>query len=250
MLLKVENLRKNFADHVVLDDVSLDAEKGDVISILGPSGSGKSTLLRCINFLERPNYGKVELQDTLVDFSKPEKGSGLEKKINAIRKKVSMVFQHFNLWSHLSVLENINEAPLRVLKRSKKEATEKADFLLEKVELYKYKNYYPSQLSGGQKQRVAIARALAMDPEVILFDEPTSALDPELVQEVQKVILSLAKEGLTMLIVSHEINFSKDVSKKTIFLHQGKVLAAEKTSNFYKNKNEIPEVRKFLLSVK
>lgn len=232
-LLKINNLHKQFGDKSILKGISLNAELGEIITILGPSGSGKSTLLRCINFLETPSQGTISLNDIEIsaDFLnlKTER-----KKIIEIRKKVSMVFQHFNLWSHLTSIENVIEAPLRVLKISKEEAMEIGKKQLEKVGLLSHKDYYPSKLSGGQKQRVAIARALAMSPEVILFDEPTSSLDPELVQDVLKVIKQLAKESLTMLIVSHEIQFAKDVSDKTIFIYDGLIEEEGKSNKVFK----------------
>ncbi len=249
-LLKVESLSKKFKQDLVLEDVSFTAQRGDVISIIGPSGSGKSTLLRCINFLETPSEGKISLKNETIEFFSNKKNKINFKQINQIRKKVTMVFQHFNLWSHLTVYENIVEAPLKVLKKPKLEVAEKANYLLEKVGLSGHKDHYPSQLSGGQKQRIAIARALAMDPEMILFDEPTSALDPELVQEVLKVIKNLAQEQLTMLIVSHEINFSKEVSNKTMFLHGGKIVSFGETAKVYRNKEKNQLFKKFLSSVK
>lgn len=221
--LEVKNIHKSFGTRSILKGINLTAQKGDVISILGASGSGKSTFLRCINLLEIPNQGEIivegESLKLIPDHNKliPEDPRQIER----IRSKLGMVFQNFNLWSHMSVLENIIEAPIHVLKKSKSEAIAHAEALLEKVGLSERKHDYPISLSGGQQQRVAIARALAMTPSVLLFDEPTSALDPELVQEVLKVMQDLANEGMTMIIVTHEMGFARDVSNKVIFLHQG-----------------------------
>ncbi len=249
-LLQVENLSKKFSQKKILKGFSFSAEKGDVISIIGPSGSGKSTLLRCINFLEKPDEGKVTFQNESLIFDNGKINRDDAKKILAIRKKITMVFQHFNLWSHLNVYQNITEAPLKVLKKNKREVKEKADYLLDKVGLSSYKSYFPAQLSGGQKQRIAIARALAMDPEIILFDEPTSALDPELVQEVLKVIKNLSQEKLTMLIVSHEISFSREVSNKTMFLYDGKINSFSTTEKIYQTGNQNQHLKKFLSNVR
>jgi arginine/ornithine transport system ATP-binding protein len=223
--LVVRDLHKSFNQLKVLKGVSLEAKKGDVISMIGSSGSGKSTFLRCINLLETPTSGDILLHGEAIEF-KTKKGIRVpasRKQVEAMRSKLSMVFQGFNLWSHMSVLENVIEAPVHVLGMSKKEATERAEALLNKVGIFDRKNYYPSQMSGGQQQRAAIARALAMEPEVLLFDEPTSALDPELVGEVLKVMRDLADEGRTMIVVTHEMAFAKDVSSQVVFLHQGKI---------------------------
>lgn len=216
--LRVVDLKKRFGALEVIKGVSLSARRGDVISILGSSGSGKSTLLRCLNFLEEPSEGEI-----WIDACQIQAHSGLarHREINALRAKLGMVFQSFNLWSHKTVLENIVEAPIHVRRVSKEEARLRAEELLSKVGLADKRHTYPSHLSGGQQQRVAIARALAMEPEILLFDEPTSALDPELVGEVLKVIRSLADEGRTMLIVTHELRFARQVSNRIIFLHQG-----------------------------
>ena len=222
----VDDLHKNFGSLEVLKGVSLDADEHEVVSILGSSGSGKSTLLRCINLLETPTSGKVYIQGELIEMQ--TKGSGDivpkdQKQVDRIRSKVSMVFQQFNLWAHMTVLQNVIEAPVHVLKVPKSEAIERAKTVLKRVGLLDRKDYYPAYLSGGQQQRAAIARALAMEPEVMLFDEPTSALDPELVGEVLRVIRSLAEEGRTMLVVTHEMGFAREVSNKVMFLHDGKV---------------------------
>lgn len=222
--LSVENLHKSFGDVEVLKGISLTANKGDVISVLGSSGSGKSTLLRCINFLEMPNSGKIIVNGEEIGIETNRKGVGKPKdikQVERIRTKLAMVFQQFNLWSHMTILENVIEAPIHVLKIPKAEAIEKAEYYLDKVGIKEKLTAYPAQLSGGQQQRAAIARALAMEPEVMLFDEPTSALDPELVGEVLLVIRNLAQEGRTMIVVTHEMGFARDVASRVIFLHNG-----------------------------
>jgi len=224
--LEIRNLHKRYGDLEVLKGISLTARDGDVISILGSSGSGKSTFLRCINLLENPNEGEILVAGEQLRLKRAKDGDLVAadaKQINLMRSKLGFVFQNFNLWPHMSVLDNIIEAPRRVLGLSKAEATESAEALLAKVGIADKRHVYPSQLSGGQQQRAAIARTLAMQPQVILFDEPTSALDPEMVQEVLAVIRSLADEGRTMLLVTHEMNFAKQVSSEVVFLHQGRI---------------------------
>lgn len=224
--LVVEDLHKSFGSVEVLKGVSVTARKGDVISMLGSSGSGKSTFLRCINLLETPNSGKVTVAGETIAMTQTRGGRTVpedKKQVERIRTKLGMVFQSFNLWSHMTVLENVIEAPVHVLGMKKQDAIERAHALLNKVGIYERKEYYPAHLSGGQQQRAAIARALAMEPEVLLFDEPTSALDPELVGEVLKVMRDLAVEGRTMIVVTHEIGFARDVSSDVIFLHQGRI---------------------------
>ena len=224
--LVVKDLHKRFSELEVLKGVSLETEKGDVISMIGSSGSGKSTFLRCINLLETPTSGDIVLHGENVAFRTNKRGEREPadmKQVERMRAQLSMVFQGFILWSHMTVLENIIEAPIHVLGIPRKEAIERAENLLNKVGIFERKHYYPAQMSGGQKQRAAIARALAMEPEVLLFDEPTSALDPELVGEVLKVMRSLAEEGRTMIVVTHEMAFAKDVSSKVLFLHEGKI---------------------------
>lgn len=224
--LVVSDIHKTFGMHEVLKGVSLEANKGDVISMIGSSGSGKSTFLRCINLLEIPTSGEVTVHGQPIEFITNRRGERLPanlKQVEQIRSKLSMVFQGFNLWSHMTVLENVIEAPICVLGIPRKQAIENAERHLQRVGLYDRKDYYPSQMSGGQQQRAAIARALAMDPEVMLFDEPTSALDPELVGEVLQVMKDLAEEGTTMLVVTHEMAFAKEVSSKVLFLHEGKI---------------------------
>ncbi|RED49182.1 amino acid ABC transporter ATP-binding protein (PAAT family) [Aestuariispira insulae] len=225
-MLKVEDLHKNFGNIEVLKGVSLTARKGDVVSMLGSSGSGKSTFLRCINLLEMPNSGTVTVNNEVINMTTDRVGEPKpadQKQVERIRSKLAMVFQSFNLWSHMTVLENIIEAPVHVLGLSKAEAIEKAEALMHKVGIYERQHYYPAHMSGGQQQRAAIARALAMDPDVMLFDEPTSALDPELVGEVLGVMRGLAEEGRTMIVVTHEMGFARDVSSDVIFLHQGRI---------------------------
>jgi histidine transport system ATP-binding protein len=225
--LTVDDLYKNYGNHEVLKGVSIKAKAGDVISIIGSSGSGKSTFLRCINFLEQPCAGRITVNAEEIRTEK-DKNGGLrvanQKQLQSMRTKLSMVFQHFNLWAHMSVLENVIEAPTHALGLSRDEAVARARKYLAKVGLpASMEDKYPSHLSGGQQQRVAIARALAMEPEVMLFDEPTSALDPELVGEVLKVMQALAEEGRTMVVVTHEMAFAREVSNHVIFLHQGKI---------------------------
>ncbi len=224
--VEVRGLHKNFGPLHVLKGLDLEAYRGDVISIIGSSGSGKSTFLRCINMLEVPDAGEVLVageQISLVDDGKNARKPGDQKQINRIRASLGMVFQNFNLWSHMSILENVIEAPVHVLGRSKKQMKIVGAELLEKVGIGEKADQYPAQLSGGQQQRAAIARALAMEPDVLLFDEPTSALDPELVGEVLRVIRALADEGRTMLIVTHEMSFAREVSSKVMFLHEGRI---------------------------
>jgi len=222
--LAVSNIQKSFGDAHVLKGISLDAHKGDVISILGASGSGKSTFLRCINLLETPDDGTISLDGETIEMKRHRDGRllpGNARQVERMRSRLGMVFQSFNLWSHMTVLQNVIEGPLRVLKRPRAECIEEAEQLLHKVGLYDRRDYYPAHLSGGQQQRVAIARALAMNPQVMLFDEPTSALDPELVGEVLRVMRSLAEEGRTMLVVTHEMGFARHVSNRVVYMHGG-----------------------------
>ena len=226
-MINVENLFKNFGDLKVLKNISTTVNKGEVISIIGPSGSGKSTFLRCINKLEEPTEGHIyidgmDLMDKNTD-------------INKIRERVGMVFQHFNLFPNMTVLENLTLSPTMVKKESKEEAEKYALYLLKKVGLSDKANSYPTQLSGGQKQRIAIARALAMKPEVILFDEPTSALDPEMIKEVLDVMRDLAKEGMTMLIVTHEMGFARNVGNRILFMDNGEIIEDCSPKDFFEN---------------
>ncbi|HSS66897.1 MAG TPA: ATP-binding cassette domain-containing protein, partial [Gammaproteobacteria bacterium] len=224
--LVVENIHKSFGDVDVLKGISLVAREHEVVSILGSSGSGKSTFLRCIYLLETPNTGKVYVHGELIRMRERDGREAIpedRQQVERIRSKLGMVFQQFNLWAHMTVMQNVIEAPVHVLKIPRAEAMERAEQVLHKVGMFERKDYYPAHLSGGQQQRAAIARALAMEPELMLFDEPTSALDPELVGEVLKVMRSLAEEGRTMLVVTHEMGFAKDVSNHVIFLHEGLV---------------------------
>jgi len=224
--LQVEDLHKSFGSVEVLKGISLEAHEQDVISILGSSGSGKSTLLRCINLLETPSAGKVYVRGELIKMREKRPGERIaedRRQVERIRSKLAMVFQQFNLWAHMTAIQNVMEAPLHVLKLPKAEARDRAEKILQRVGMYEHRNYYPAQLSGGQQQRTAIARALAMEPDMLMFDEPTSALDPELVGEVLKVMQILAEEGRTMLVVTHEMGFAREVSSRVLFLHEGVV---------------------------
>lgn len=212
-MIKIQNLKKSFGKKEVLKGIDLEVTQGDVMVIIGPSGSGKSTLLRCLNLLETPNDGNIYLDDELIT----SKGANVDK----VREKMGMVFQNFNLFPHKTVLENIMLAPLKVKKISTEEASQTALALLEKMGLSDKKDVYPNSLSGGQKQRVAIARALAMNPEVMLFDEATSALDPEMVGDVLSVMKELAKDGMTMVVVTHEMGFAREVADEVIFMEDG-----------------------------
>lgn len=226
-MIKIENLYKRFGKLEVLNGIDINVEKGEIIAIIGPSGSGKSTFLRCINRLEEPSEGKI--------FIDGENILSKETNINKIREKVGMVFQHFNLFPHKNVIKNITLAPIKIKNYSLELAEKKADKLLSKVGLLDKKFAFPNQLSGGQKQRIAIARALAMEPEVMLFDEPTSALDPEMIKEVLDVMIELAREGMTMLIVTHEMGFAKNVATRILFMNDGKILEDEKPEEFFNN---------------
>ncbi len=224
--LQAIDIHKKFGDNEVLKGVSLEAHAGDVISIIGSSGSGKSTFLRCINLLEKPNQGRIIVAGEELRLVPDKTGllhAAEAKQLQRMRTKLAMVFQHFNLWAHLTVLQNIIEAPVHVMKVPRDEAVERARKYLALVDLPNMEDRYPAHMSGGQQQRVAIARSLAMEPEVMLFDEPTSALDPELVTEVLKVMRKLAEEGRTMVVVTHEMGFARDVANHLIFLHQGRI---------------------------
>jgi ABC-type histidine transport system ATPase subunit len=224
--LSVENLHKKYGTHEVLKGISLEARTGDVISLIGSSGSGKSTLLRCMNLLEAPTEGRIFSSREELKLGRGKCGNLVAKdprQLERIRSKLAMVFQGFNLWSHMTVLQNVMLAPMHVQGLSKVEARERAEQYLQQVGLYERRGYYPAHLSGGQQQRAAIARALAVEPDVMLFDEPTSALDPELVGEVLRVMQKLATDGRTMIVVTHEMSFARNVSNHTIFLHQGRI---------------------------
>ena len=224
--LVTTDIHKQFGDHEVLKGISMRAHKGDVISLIGSSGSGKSTFLRCINLLEVPTSGDIQVHGETIEFKTDKRGLRVPaniRQVEQIRARLAMVFQSFNLWSHMTVMENIIEAPINVLGISKAEAIERAEEHLNRVGLFDRRDYYPAHLSGGQQQRAAIARALAMNPTVMLFDEPTSALDPELVGEVLKVMRGLAEDGRTMIVVTHEMSFARDVSNHVVYLHEGRI---------------------------
>lgn len=246
--LEVQDLHKRYGSHEVIKGVSLTAKAGDVISIIGSSGSGKSTFLRCINLLEQPHAGKILLNNEELKLV-PNKDGGLKaadaRQLQRMRSRLSMVFQHFNLWSHMTALQNIIEAPVHVLGVSKKEALEKAEHYLAKVGVSHRKDAYPGHMSGGEQQRVAIARALAMRPDVILFDEPTSALDPELVGEVLNTIRQLAQEKRTLVIVTHEMSFARDVADRAIFMDQGRIVEQGPAKSLFADPQQ-PRTRQFL----
>ena len=238
-IIKVNGLKKHFTGGTVkaLDGVDLEIKKGEVIVIIGPSGCGKSTFLRSLNLLESPTDGEIYLEG--VNITDPQNN------INLHRQKMGMVFQQFNLFPHMTILRNITLAPMKLLKQNKKDAEENALNLLKRVGLADRANAYPSQLSGGQKQRIAIVRALAMNPEVMLFDEPTSALDPEMVGEVLEVMKELAKEGMTMVVVTHEMGFAKEVADKVIFMEEGKIAETGSPEEIFQNPKH-PRLKEFL----
>ena len=240
VLIKVENLCKSFGDLKVLNGVNAEIKKGDVMVVIGASGSGKSTFLRCLNLLEEPTSGTITFEG--VDITDPSVN------INKHRQKMGMVFQQFNLFPHKTVLKNMTLGPMKLLKQSKKEAEENAMKLLERVGLADKANAYPSQLSGGQKQRVAIVRALAMNPDVMLFDEPTSALDPEMVGEVLEVMKQLAKEGMTMVVVTHEMGFAREVGTDIVFVDEGVIVEQGEPREFFANPKN-PRLKDFLSKV-
>jgi len=242
-MIKIKSLMKRFGDNLILKNVSLDINKGETVVIIGPSGSGKTTFLRCINLLEIPNDGEINLGENKINFHDPNKVS--QKEILELRKHTGMVFQSFNLFPHKTAEENIIEGQITVLKRGKGEAISKSDELLSKVGLSDKKMSYPHELSGGQQQRVAIARAMAMDPAVILFDEPTSALDPELEVEVLNVMKELAKEGMTMIVVTHKMSFARDVANKVVFMDNG-IIVEEGTPNYIFKESKNERLRQFL----
>ena len=226
-MIKINNLHKYFGNLHVLKGIDLQIDKGEIVAIVGPSGSGKSTVLRCMNLLEEPTEGEIIFEGKNI--------TGEKVNIDEVRQNIGMVFQNFNLFPHMTVLDNITLAPIKIKKLSKEEANEKAQMLLNRVGLIDKKDAYPSQLSGGQKQRIAIARALAMEPEMMLFDEPTSALDPEMVKEVLNVIKELADEGMTMAIVTHEMGFAKEVADRVIFVDGGKIIEEDTPENVFNN---------------
>ncbi len=236
-MIKIVGVNKFFGDLQVLKDINLEVEKGEVLCVIGPSGSGKSTMLRCLNHLEVITDGELYIEEQLV--SQRENNKDIlkisTKEVSAMCTELGMVFQRFNLFPHKTVLQNLTLAPLNVRKTTKGEAEEKARMLLEKVGLSDKANEYPSRLSGGQQQRVAIARALAMEPKIMLFDEPTSALDPELVGEVLEVMKNLARDGMTMIVVTHEMNFAKEVGSRVVFMDDGKIVEEGKPSEIFSN---------------
>ena len=242
-MLKVTNIRKAFKDNEVLKGVDIEVNKGDVVTILGPSGSGKTTLLRCINFLEQADGGQLDFDEQHIDYSKVT-----GKEIKAIRHKTAFVFQNYNLFNNKTALENVTEGLIYGRGVEKKKAIEIAKQALDRVGLSERYDYYPSQLSGGQQQRVGIARAIAVEPEIILMDEPTSALDPELIGEVLGVIKSLADEGKTMVIVTHEMQFAKEISTNVIFMDGGKIVEQGPASKIFTNPDEV-RTRRFLRRV-
>ncbi|MGI1828532.1 amino acid ABC transporter ATP-binding protein [Bacillus safensis] len=239
-IIRVEKLNKYFGELHVLKDINLTVYENDVVVLIGASGSGKSTLLRCMNFLEIKNDGDIIIDGSPVHPKRDQ--------LNEMRQKIGMVFQHFNLFPHKTVLENIIEAPVMVKKTKKAQAIAEASALLEKVGLADKANVYPSKLSGGQKQRVAIARSLAMKPDVMLFDEPTSALDPELVGEVLQTMKSLAKEGMTMVIVTHEMGFAKEVADRVVYMHEGRIVEEGVPSELFDSPRE-ERTKLFLSSI-
>lgn len=240
-MIDVKNLNKSFGDHHVLKDISEHIEKGEKVVIVGPSGSGKSTFLRCLNLMEVPTSGDILFEGNNITKAKA-------KQVNVLRQKMGMVFQHFNLFPHLTILDNIMLAPVKLKKMSKAQAREKAMTLLKRVGLEDKADAYPNQLSGGQKQRIAIVRALAMNPDVMLFDEPTSALDPEMVGEVLELMHQLADEGMTMVVVTHEMGFAREVASRVLFMDEGRIVEQNRPKEFFDNpKNE--RLKEFLSKV-
>ncbi len=260
-MISVKNIYKSFGELQVLKGVSLDIEQGEKVVIIGPSGSGKSTLLRCMNLLETPEKGEVWLDDKMLTAVDPSLHDGLETKkarkafekehavdINTGRAKMGMVFQHFNLFNNLTVMGNMILAPVELKLKSKEQAVADAEALLSRIGLLDKKDVYPATLSGGQKQRIAIARALNMNPEALLFDEPTSALDPEMVGEVLDLMKSLADDGMTMVIVTHEMGFAKEIATRVIFIDEGVIKEENTPSEFFTNPQD-PRLKEFLLKV-
>ncbi|MEQ6389602.1 amino acid ABC transporter ATP-binding protein [Bacillaceae bacterium S4-13-58] len=239
-MIRIEKLNKSFGDLHVLKDIDFTVHESDVVVLIGASGSGKSTMLRCINFLEMKDDGNIIIEDNNID---PK-----NENLNKVRERVGMVFQHFNLFPHKTVIENVIEAPVHVKKIPKEEALEEGRELLKKVGLADKENEYPSRLSGGQKQRVAIARALAMKPDIMLFDEPTSALDPELVGEVLATMKELAMEGMTMIVVTHEMGFAREVADWVFYMHDGKIVEVGKPDELFDNPKET-RTQEFLSSI-
>ncbi|HOP11854.1 MAG TPA: amino acid ABC transporter ATP-binding protein [Oscillospiraceae bacterium] len=239
-MIDVRNLSKKFGDNLVLNNITETIKAGEKVVVIGPSGSGKSTFLRCLNMLEEPTSGEI--------FYKGEKLIYTSREINKLRQKMGMVFQHFNLFPHLTILDNITLAPVKLKIQTKAEAKENAQRLLARVGLSEKANDYPSMLSGGQKQRIAIVRALAMNPEVMLFDEPTSALDPEMVGEVLEVMRELAEDGMTMIVVTHEMGFAREVGTRVLFMDGGEILEQAPPNEFFTNPKN-PRLKNFLAKV-
>ena len=240
VLFEIKDLCKSFGDNLVLDHISTEIKKGEVVVIIGPSGSGKSTFLRSLNLLEEPTGGSITFEGLNITDPKCN--------INKYRQKIGMVFQHFNLFPHKTILENMTLAPMKLLKKTKEEAECQAMELLRRVGLEEKANAYPSQLSGGQKQRIAIVRSLCMEPDVILFDEPTSALDPEMVGEVLNVMRDLAKQGMTMAVVTHEMGFAKEVGTRVMFIDEGQIKEENTPKEFFENPKN-PRLKEFLSKV-
>ena len=240
-MISINGLHKKFGELEVLKGIDLQVNKGQVIVVIGPSGSGKTTLLRCLNILEVPTAGSITIDEQTADFSNTVN----KRTIDLLRRESAMVFQHYNLFPHMTALQNVMEGPVIVKKMSKTDARAKAEQLLNKVGLGDKLDFYPHQLSGGQQQRVGIARALALEPKVMLFDEPTSALDPELVGEVLQVMKDLANEGITMMVVTHEMRFANDVANEVIFMDQGKIIERSKPSDMFTHPKE-ERTRQFL----
>ena len=240
ILFEIKDLCKSFGDHLVLDHINTEIRQGEVVVIIGPSGSGKSTFLRSLNLLEEPTSGSITFEGLNITDPKCN--------INKYRQKIGMVFQHFNLFPHKTILENMTLAPIKLLKKSKEEAEGQAMELLKRVGLEEKANAYPSQLSGGQKQRIAIVRSLCMNPDLILFDEPTSALDPEMVGEVLNVMKDLAKQGMTMAVVTHEMGFAKEVGTRVVFIDEGQIKEENNPKDFFENPRN-PRLQEFLSKV-
>ena len=239
-VFRVNHLVKQFNGLRAVNDVSTEIHQGEAVFVLGPSGSGKSTFLRCLNLLEEPGSGEIYFKGGLINRPKAD--------INKFRQQVGVVFQHFNLFPHLTILENITIAPVKTGRSSRAEATAKADALLKRIGLYDKRDVYPQQLSGGQKQRIAIVRALVMNPDVILFDEPTSALDPEMVGEVLELMKKLAQEGMTMVVVTHEMGFAKEVASRVIFMDDGQIVEEAEPEEFFGNPKN-PRLKEFLSKI-
>lgn len=239
-MIDVKNLSKSFGDHLVLNNITEKIEKGEKVVIIGPSGSGKSTFLRCLNLLETPSSGEIWFEGKMINAPKTN--------VNKLRQKMGMVFQHFNLFPHLTVMQNITLAPVKLKLQTKEEAEENALRLLERIGLRDKAGVFPSMISGGQKQRIAIVRALAMNPDVMLFDEPTSALDPEMVGEVLELMKELAEEGMTMVVVTHEMGFAREVGTRVLFMDEGNILEQNSPEEFFDNPKN-PRLKDFLSKV-